>query len=158
MRRVILLLAFTVGLAYAQGKMTPEQRQAILDYQLTLPRANSLITSLDAMTKYVVSLPDYADRLRKAGGMSAAQRLAQIEADPKAMAILKQNNLTARDYLVGVPALRMALILAQGTLAQGSPAAGNLVASPANVAFAKANLAILKAKMDAADGLSTSRK
>ena len=158
MRRVILLLAFTVGLAYAQGKMTPEQRQAIVDYQLTLPRANSLITSLDAMTKYVVSLPDYADRLRKAAEMSAAQRLAQIEADPKAMAILKQNNLTARDYLVGVPALRMALILAQGTLAQGSPAAGNLVASPANVAFAKANLAILKAKMDAADGLSTSRK
>jgi len=74
MRRVILLLAFTVGLAYAQGKMTPEQRQAIVDYQLTLPRANSLITSLDAMTKYVVSLPDYADRLRKAAEMSAAQR------------------------------------------------------------------------------------
>lgn len=80
---------------------------------------------------------------------SSAQRLAQIENDPRATAILKQNNLTARDYIVGVPALRMALMLAQG-----GPGGGNLVASPANVAFAKANLGTLKPKMDAADGAS----
>ena len=68
------------------------------------------------------------------------------------MAILKQYGLTARDYLVGVPALRMAL-----SLAQGMPATPVTVASPANVAFAKAHLAELKPKMDAADGI-TSRK
>ena len=61
--------------------------------------------------------------------------------------LLKQNSLTARDYLVGVPALRMALIAAQGATAP------NIVASPANVTFAKANLAQLKPKMDAADGI-----
>ena len=30
------------------------------------------------------------------------------------MAILEQNGLTAQEYLVGVPALRMALMAAQG--------------------------------------------
>ncbi|MBZ5632973.1 MAG: hypothetical protein LAO55_07560 [Acidobacteriia bacterium] len=159
MRRVIFLLAFALVLAYAQGKMTPEQRQAILDYQLTLPRANSLITAMEAMTKYVVGLPNYADSVRKAATMTPAQRVAQVESDPKAMAILKQNNLTARDYLIGVPALRMALMLAQDvTLADGGRAGGNMVASPANVTFAKANLATLKPKMDAADGLTPAKK
>jgi hypothetical protein len=152
MRNVILLLAFTLVLAYSQGKMSPEQRQAMLDYQLTLPRANSLITAMDAMTKYVVSLPDYADRLRKSATMTPAQRLAQVENDSKAMAILKQNNLTAKDYIVGVPVLRQALMAASGGVG------ANITASPANIAFAKANLATLKPKMDAADGLTTSRK
>ena len=41
--------------------------------------------------------------------MTAAERRDSIEKDPKAMAILKQNGQTAQDYLVGVPALRMAL-------------------------------------------------
>jgi hypothetical protein len=70
-----------------------------------------------------------------------------MEKDPKVASILKQENLTARDYLVGVPALRMALLAAQG--ASGP----NIVASPANLAFAKANLAQLKPKMDQADSL-----
>ena len=102
---------------------------------------------MEAMTKYLVSLPDYQERMRKSATMTAADRIAQLENDPKAAAILKQNSLTARDYLVGVPALRMALMAAQGATAP------NVVASPANVAFAKANLAQLKPKMDAADGI-----
>ena len=63
------------------------------------------------------------------------------------MAIIKANGLTAPEYLVGVPALRMALLRAQGM-----PESDLIVASPANVEFAKANLARLKPKMDAADG------
>jgi hypothetical protein len=117
-----------------------------MDYQLSLPRAEHLITALDALTKYLVSLPDYQERLRKSATMTPAERAAQMEKDPKTAAILKDNNLTARDYLVGVPALRMALMAAQGGTAP------TIVASPANVAFAKANLAQLKPKMDAADG------
>jgi len=46
------------------GRLTPEQRQAVLDYQLRLPRANALIAAIDAMTKYVVSLPDYQSDTR----------------------------------------------------------------------------------------------
>jgi hypothetical protein len=135
----------------ASGAPSHERRD-ILNYQLTLARANQLIVAMEAMTKYVVSLPDFADRLRKSATMTPAERRAQVENDPKAMAILKQNGLTAQDYLVGVPALRMALMAAQG--GANLP---NIVASPANVAFAKANLAQLKPKMDAADGIGARR-
>jgi hypothetical protein len=154
MRNIVVLLvsvSILTGEARAQGALSEQQRQALLDYQLTLPRANQLITAMEAMTKYVVSLPDAQDRVAKSMKMTLAEQRAQVEKDPKAMAILKENRLTADDYLVGVPALRMALMAAQGINAP------NIVASPANLAFAKANLAQLKPKMDAADGL-TARK
>ena len=150
MRIFGVAVAFTVmaaTLTHGQApSMSPEARQAILGYSLTMPRAEQLITAMAAMTKYVVSRPDFQERLAQSMRMTAAERRAQIESDPQAMAILKQNNLTAMDYLVGVPALRMALLAAQGL---NGPA---VVASPANVAFAKANLTQLKPKMDAADG------
>jgi hypothetical protein len=144
---VAVLVACAPALARAQRGLTPESRQAIMDYQLTLPRAEHLITALDAMTRYVVSLPDYQERLRKSATMTPAERAAQMEKDPKTAAILKDNGLTARDYLVGVLALRMALMGAQG--ADNGP---NIAYSPANLAFAKANLGTLKPKMDAVDG------
>jgi hypothetical protein len=143
---VWLVLCVAASPALAQN-ISPQQRQAILDYRLTLPAAEHLITAMQAMTKYLISLPDYQERMRKSATMTAADRIAQIEKDPKAAEILKENSLTARDYLIGVPALRMALMAAQGATA------ANIVASPANLAFAKANLAQLKPKMDAADGI-----
>ena len=144
MRDTIVLL-FIVTFSLATG---PASGQAVHDYQLTLPRANQLITAMEAMTKYVVSLPDFQDRLLKSMKMTPAERLAQVEKDPMAMAILKQNGLTAQEYLVGVPTLRKALMAAQG-----NANAPNISVSPANLAFAKANLAELKPKMDAADGI-----
>jgi hypothetical protein len=150
---VVLFFVVAVGLvgglaAGEASEISAQERQEILGYPLTLPRANQLITAMTAMTKYLVSLPDFQDRLIKSMNMSAAERRARLEKDPKAMAILKQNGLGAQDYLVGVPTLRMALLAAQG-VASGP----NIIASPANVAFAKKNLAELKPKMDAADGL-----
>jgi hypothetical protein len=144
---VALLVTWASAPARAQRGLTPEARQAIMDYQLTLPRAEHIITALDALTKYLVSLPDYQERLRKSATMTPAERAAQMEKDPKTAAILKDNSLTARDYLVGVLALRMALMGAQG--ADNGP---TIVYSPANLAFAKANLQTLKPKMDAIDG------
>jgi len=147
-RRIGLLsLVLCVSVPALAQNLSPQQRQAILDYHLTLPGAEHLISAMQAMTKYLISLPDYQDRMRKSATLTAAERIAQLESDPKAAAILKENNLTARDYLVGVPTLRMALMAAQGV------AAPNIVASSANVAFATANLAQLKPKMDAADGI-----
>ena len=143
---LLFVLCVAASPALAQN-LSPQQRQAILDYQLTLAGAEHLITAMQAMTQYLISLPDYQARMRKSATMTAADRIAQLESDPKAAAILKQNSLTARDYLIGVPALRMALMAAQGATAP------NIVASPANLAFAKANLAQLKPKMDAADGI-----
>jgi hypothetical protein len=149
MRIAIFLLMVLVVLVSGQTtQSSPETRQAILDYKLTLQRANQLIPAMEAMTKYVTSLPDFQDRVRKSMKMTPSERLGQVENDPKAMAILKQNGLTAREYLVGVPALRMALMGAQGM-----PPGPNIIASPANVAFAKAHLAELKPKMDAVDGI-----
>ena len=147
------LVVLLVGLASAPaGGQTSQTstgaRQEILNYQLSLARADHLIIAMEAMTKYLVSLPDFQDRFAKSMKMSPAERRAQLEKDPKAMAILKQNGLSSQDYLVGVPALRMALMAAQGLA--NSP---NVTASPANVAFAKANLSQLKPKMDAADGI-----
>ena len=152
MARVLsaLLVAF-ISLPHSAAGQATTVQQEILNYQLTLPRANQLITAMEAMTKYVMSLPDFQGRMARMAKMTAAERRAQVENDPKAMAILKQNNLTLQDYLVGVPALRMALMAAQGVKAP------TVVASPANLAFAKANLAELKPKLDAADG-TTARK
>ena len=148
----VLLTVFAAALASAQApQMSPEERQAILNYQLTLPRADQLMTAMTAMTKYVMARPDFQERLAKSMKMTGAERRAQVENDPQAMAILKQNSLTAQDYLTGVPTLRMALLAAQGMTAP------SIVASPANLTFAKANLAQLKPKMDAADGVTARR-
>src|SRR5215813_1576265 len=97
----LLSLALCVAVSPARAQnLSPQQRQAILDYPLTLAGAEHLITAMQAMTKYLVSLPDYQERVRKSATMSAAERIAQLETDPKAAAILKENSLSARDYLV----------------------------------------------------------
>jgi len=143
MRNLILLFALVFGIADAQT-----DRQAILDYPLTLPRANQLLAALPAMSRYVAGLPDFRERMAKSAKMTPAERLASIENDPKAAAILKENNLSAKDYVVGMPALRMALMLAKGGVGSGT-----LYASPANLAFAKAKLDQLWPKLAAAEGL-----
>src|SRR5437773_1284010 len=106
MRRAVVLAALAIGLAApiarAQVPLSAEAREAILAYPLTLPRANHLIAAMDATTKYLVSLPDYRERLLKSMKLTPAERAAQLEQDPKTAAILKQNDLTGRDYIVGV--------------------------------------------------------
>jgi len=153
MRCATICLLLIAGFAIAQAPgIDPERRQAILDYSLNLKRANQLITAMTAMNKHVMSLPDFQDRMKKSITMTASEQVAQIDKDPKATAIVKENGLTAREYIIGVPALRMALLSAQGL-----PTGPRVVASPANIAFAKANLAELKPKMDAADGMRPGR-
>src|SRR5207247_2619240 len=62
----ILFLGLSLGPAGSQASGAPSpERRDILNYQLTLARANQLIVAMEAMTKYVVSQPDFADRLRK---------------------------------------------------------------------------------------------
>src|SRR6185503_8697123 len=111
----LIVMALGSGIAVAQSPgLSPEQREAILGFPLTLDRANHLIAAMTAVTQYLVSQPDYQSRLAQSAKLSAAERIAQMEKDPKVASILKQENLTARDYLVGVPTLRMALLAAQG--------------------------------------------
>jgi hypothetical protein len=144
MWRLVLPIAMALSAAQGQAGLTPEARQQILDYQLTLPRANQLIAALPEMSKFVLSLSP--EERAKAAKATPAERLANTANNPASAAILKRNGLTAAEYLVGVPALRMAIMLAEGVRAP------NIIGSAANVAFVKANLAVLKPKWDAANG------
>jgi len=141
---LFLSLLIPIGLATAQTSLTPGQRQAILDYQLTMSKANALASAMEALTKYVASLPNSQERGLRLAAMSPAELRALTEKDAKAMAILTQNGLTAGDYLTGTNALVMAY-----TIAATGASNTYIFASPANIAFAKANLAQLKPKMDA---------
>jgi hypothetical protein len=152
--RAAVMAVIVLGVSVAQTRST-EQTQAILDFKLTMPVANRLLAAIGPMTQYVASLPDVRERMARASKQTLAERVAAVEKDPKAMAILKQNNLTAREYLVGILALRYAVWLAApGNSGNPNP---NIVASPANLAFARANLSELKPRMEAADGM-TGRK
>ena len=64
-----LVLAFfsvASGLAGGQASQAAPDRQAVLEYQLTVTQADHLIAAMTAMTKYLVSLPDFRDRLTDA--------------------------------------------------------------------------------------------
>jgi hypothetical protein len=130
--RILIVLLISLGLAQGQT-ITPAERQAILAYKLDMPRANSLITTGVALSKYRATLPDFQANPTKYLTMTLSQSVAWIEKDQKAMAILKQNGYAARDYMTGFSALSMACTIAAGS---NLP---DYVASPANVAFAKAN-------------------
>ena len=144
-----VVVTLAVAPALAQSPPSVEERQAILAYKLTKPLADKLLAALPEMTRYVVAKPNLQETLARWAKQSLTERIAQTEADPGAMAILKTRGLTAREYLVGVPALRMAIRRAQSGNAPGSDA---FIASAENLAFARANLAELKPKLDAADG------
>ncbi len=143
-----LLLGLTLAPALVTAQPSPELRQAILAYRLTLPLAEKLLAALPEMTRYVMAKPNASELIARARTQSLAERIAQVEADPGAMAILRKHGLGAREYVVGVPALRMAL----GRAASGEGEGGGLVVvSPENLAFARAHLTELKPKLDAAD-------
>ena len=130
-------LIISLGLAAGQI-VTPAERQAILAYQLNMPRANSLITTGVALNKYRASLPDFQANPAKYLTMTLSESIAWLEKDQKATAILKQNGFAARDYMIGLTALSMACTIAAGSNAP------EYVASPANLAFAKSNPQLLR--------------
>jgi len=148
---LVALASLTVAPGLAQSQPSPEQRQALLAYKLTRPLADKLLAALPEMTRYVMAKPNFKEIVAKSAKLSPGERLAQTESDPGAMAILKKHGLTAREYLVGVPALRMAILRAQSGDGPGSDA---LIVSADNLAFAKANLSELKPKLEAVEGMA----
>jgi hypothetical protein len=148
---LVALASLAVAPGLAQSQPSPEQRQALLAYKLTRPLADKLLAALPEMTRYVMAKPNFKEIVAKSAKLSPAERLAQTESDPGAMAILKKHGLTAREYLVGVPALRMAILRAQSGDGPGSDA---LIVSADNLAFAKANLSELKPKLEAAESMA----
>ncbi|MBE3123995.1 MAG: hypothetical protein IMZ65_04255 [Planctomycetes bacterium] len=61
-----------------------------------------------------------------------------------------KHGLSAREYTVGVIALRGAVLKAQDP---ESPIARNIPTSPENIAFAKANISVLGPKLTEADAV-----
>jgi hypothetical protein len=145
-----VLALVLAGPMVGYGQTSPEQRQAILGFKLTRPMADKLLAALPEMTRYVVAKPNFKELAAQAAKQTPAERLAAVEKDAGAMAILNKHGLSAREYLVGVPTLRMAILKAQ---AGDGPGSDRMIASPENVAFAKANLADLKPKLDAVDSM-----
>jgi len=144
---VPLAVAFAAaGLLIAQkGAISPDTRKEILRYQLSTIRADNIISTLPLMTKFFMAQPQAV--LTKWATMTPDGMIASLEKNAQTMAILKSNHLTAKDYVIGVPALRMSVWRAEGV-----PESAKVFASPANLAFAKANLAQLKPKWEAVDG------
>ena len=97
------------------------------------------------MTRFFLSQPQQV--LTTWSSLTPAKKIANLANSPQAMNILKPYQLTAKDYVVGVPALRLAMWRAEGI-----PESPTVFASPGNLSFAKANLAQLKPKWEAVDG------
>ena len=151
----VMCAALVASSAVGQGTLSEEMRKAILEYPLTLDRANHLLDALEPMTKRLLALPNAAEVMRKSQKMTLPERIAQTESDGPSMEILRTHQLSAREYVVGVPTLRLALAAASPTI----PGSDRLfVASPENLAFAKANLATLKPRLDAIDRVAGAPK
>ena len=143
---LVLLTQSTVS-AQSPAPGANAHREEILAYKLTLPKAHSLISATRDMTRYAMGLPDFQQRAVKMMTMTTAQQQAEMEADANAVKILKEHGLTAKEYMVGGPALRMAMLITEGSTN------ANLFASPANLAFARQNMAVLKPRADSVEAM-----
>ena len=146
----LFLFLFLINQATASAQSPAPantNREEILAYKLTLPKAHSLISATRDVSRYAMGLPDFQQRAVKMMTMTTAQQQAELEADANVVKILKDQGLTAKEYMVGGPALRMAMLIAEGN------ASPNIYASPENLAFAKKNMAVLKPRADSVEAM-----
>jgi len=101
---------FLLALSFASGQkpattsaMSPDVRKEILAFELNMPRADHLISALPLMSRFFMS--QSPEILATWGKLSVAKKIANLEKSPQAMANLKPYGLTAKEYIVGVPAL-----------------------------------------------------
>lgn len=139
-RRVpLLLVAVTLlgGAVSAQvtgSGFPPETAAAVKAVVLTAPKSMSLIKAMEELNAYVMGSPEAARALAASLQKPFDERVAMMAADPKAAAILKSHGFTAKDYSVGLLALRAAAWASGG----GRGGLADL-ASPANITLFKAN-------------------
>lgn len=145
---VVSLSTFAAAQAPRRAGMSPAEQQEVLDFKLTLPLANSLLAALPEMTRYVMGRPDWTAYVQKSMQQNRDEQVRTLEADPKAAAIIRKHGLSARQYVVGVIAVRGAVLKAQNP---DSPVAKNIPVSAENLALAKANLGALGPKLAEAD-------
>jgi hypothetical protein len=153
--RLITVVALMAA-AFPVQPASADDRQEILNYKLTLPLANNLLGALPEVTQLVLSQPDWKERMAKAAHSTLEERAVEAEKSPATVALLKKHGLTPRQYVIGVVSLRMALTAA--SLPSGVALPSSIVASPENLAFAKAHFTDLKPRMDAADRAGVPRR
>jgi hypothetical protein len=144
---LVAFAAFTAAQPQRPGQ-SPAEQQEVLAYKLTMPVADKLLAALNALNQYILSKPDWMTWVQQSMRGTRDDQVRQLEQDPKALAIIRQNGLTAREYAVGIVALRGAVSKVRdpnGAMGRAS------VASAENLAFATANLKELDARLTKAD-------
>ncbi len=143
--RILSLLLITVLVGHtapahagASG-LPPDTEAAVKAVSLDAAKAESLCKALEEMTAYTASDPKAMQAMMASMRKPLAERVAEMEKDPRTVSILKAHGLGAMDYAAGVLALRAAAWKAGG--GQGGLAE---LASPANVEVLKSNPAILE--------------
>lgn len=140
MRRAVSAIALAALLCApaAAEDFSPAMTKAIRDFNLDVPRADAIIKAQGELSEHIMKDPGAMKSMAAAMRAPLEERIALMEKDPAQSAILKANSLGARDYSIGLIALRAAAWEAEG---RSSPLAG--LASPSNVGFLKANPPIL---------------
>lgn len=140
----LLLLAALMALATPAQNLPADVQQAVKDYRLDLAKANRFTDAMAELTAYTLKQPDWQKKVMERMKLPFDQQMKAMAAEPGTAAILKKHGLEAREYSIGLFALRAAIYSAKGT----NIGIANL-ASPANVSFAKANPALVEKFMKA---------
>ncbi|MBI5018427.1 MAG: hypothetical protein HZB55_23440 [Deltaproteobacteria bacterium] len=139
-RQTASMIALTVVLCApaAAETFSPAMTKAIQGFKLDTAGANAIIKTQGELSQHVMKNPEAMKSLATTMKAPLEERIALLGKDPAQSAVLKANGLGARDYSVGLIALRAAAWAVQG---RSGPLTG--LASPANIGFLKANPAIL---------------
>lgn len=141
--RILLLSALFTLTAPAQN-LPPDVQQAVKDYKLDLAKSNRLTDAMAELTAYTLKQPDWTKKMVERMKLPFDQQMKQMAAEPGSAAILKKHGFEARDYSVGLLALRAAVYSTKGM----NIGITNL-ASPANLALVKANPGLIDKFMKA---------
>lgn len=134
----LLLAVFLVASPDAQGvSMSPATEQAIKSYVLDSGKAETILKTLKELTASTLKDPDWMKKIPARMKLPFEEQWKAMESDPSSGPVLKANGLSARDYSCGLMAMRAASGLESG-------AGVAKFANSANVAFLKANPAVLE--------------
>ncbi len=140
MRALATLALLAIAAAAASGQdFTPAMKKAILDFRLDTKNSKAIIACQTQLSRLMLGSPERMKQFGTTMKKPLEDQIAIMEKDGEAAAILKANRLGAREYTVGLVALRAA-----AWSVRGKPGPLKGLESSKNVAFLKANPAILE--------------
>lgn len=134
---LVIVALVAAALPVSAQSMSPATEQAIKSYVLDPARAEVLLKTLKELTAETLKDPKWMQKLPARMKLSFEEQWKALEADPVSGPVLRASRITAKDYSCGLMALRAASGLDSG-------AGVAKYASPANVAFLKANPSYLE--------------